>query len=171
VQPDSARPGLIAALLMQCALPICLPAQGLPAWVIDPPAKDSLGRLWAESISANREHVGCLGGTLGPDTVRVERVILLDAAPGDSLNAPAELSLATCAPPQWIGTVHTHVRSTDDPSPAPRFSGGDRVVMSVWSGKWRSRGAFCVLYSDRGAHCEVYPPGRSLIPPPPGSNE
>jgi hypothetical protein len=109
-------------------------------------------------------------GRLGTDTVFVDRAILLDDAPGDSLNAPAELSLATCGPPTWIGTVHTHVRSTDDPAPAPRFSGSDRVVMSVWSVRWRSKGAFCVLYSDRGAHCEVYPPGRPALLTAPGTD-
>jgi len=171
VRADSGRRTLTsAALLLLCTLPSALLAQGLPSWIIAPAAKDSLARLWAESIAANREHVGCLGGSLGLDTVRIEQVILLDDAPGDSLNAPAELSLATCGPPQWIGTVHSHVRSTDDPSPAPRFSGSDRVVMSVWSEKWRSRGAFCVLYSERGARCEVYPSGRPAIPIPPRSD-
>lgn len=134
-------------------------AQGLPTWVLAPEAKDSLARLWEQSIAEQREEVACLGGTIGADTVTVTAVHPLAAARGDSLNAPAEFSIATCAPPAWIGTVHTHVRSTDDPRPAPRFSPDDRVVMSVWSARWRSQGAFCVLYSDRGAHCELYPPG------------
>lgn len=154
------RRGARVAFLLVALAPSILPAQSLPKWVVAPEAKDSLARLWTESIATQREHVGCLGGRLGPDTVFVDRALLLDDAPGDSLNASAELSLATCGPPAWIGTVHSHVRSTDDPAPAPRFSGSDRVVMSVWSERWRSKGAFCVLYSDRGAHCEVYPPGR-----------
>lgn len=159
------------AILLLCLAPSILPAQSLPRWVIAPEAKDSLARLWAESIAVQREHVGCLGGRIDVDTVFVERVILLEAAAGDSLNAPAELSLATCGPPGWIGTVHSHVRSTDDPAPAPRFSGSDRVVMSVWSERWRSKGAFCVLYSDRGAHCEVYPPGRPSPRAPTGPRD
>ncbi len=171
MRPDSGRRCPIAALLLLVTLPSVLPAQSLPRWLIAPEAKDSLRQLWAESIATNREHVGCLGGAIGLDTVRVSQVILLDDAPGDSLNAPAEPSLATCGPPRWIGTVHSHVRSTDDPSPAPRFSGSDRVVMSVWSEKWRSRGAFCLLYSDHGAHCEVYPPARSAIPALPDPND
>ena len=154
---------MLLALALLTAVAPKLAGQALPKWLIAPEAKDSLKRLWTESVAANREHVGCLGGMVGLDTVRVDRVILLDEAPGDSLNAPAELSLATCGPPQWIGTVHTHVRSTDDPHPAPRFSPDDRVVMSVWSRQWRSKGAFCVVYSDRGAHCEVYPPARSQL--------
>jgi hypothetical protein len=170
VRAESGRLGLFAALLL-CLVPSILPAQALPKWLIAPEARDSLARLWTESVAANREHVGCLGGRLGLDTVFVDRVLILAAAAGDSLNAPAELSLATCAPPAWLGTVHSHVRSTDDPEPAPRFSGSDRVVMSVWSGKWRSRGAFCVLYSDHGAHCEVYPPGRPVSPAPPKPND
>jgi len=51
-----------AALLLLCTLPSALLAQGLPSWIIAPAAQDSLARLWAESIAANREHVGCLGG-------------------------------------------------------------------------------------------------------------
>ncbi len=169
MRADTAR-GVRVALLLLSLVPSILPAQSLPRWVIAPEAKDSLARLWAESIAAHREHVGCLGGRLGTDTVFVDRAMLLDDAPGDSLNAPAELSLATCGPPTWIGTVHSHVRSTDDPAPAPRFSGSDRVVMSVWSVRWRSKGAFCVLYSDRGAHCEVYPPGRPALLTAPGTD-
>jgi hypothetical protein len=150
--------GLLLACLTQ-VLAHSAAAQTQPAWVLSADAKDSLARLWSTSSAAQREYVGCLGGSFHADTVHVTTVRLLDAAPGDSLNAPAEFSLATCAPPGWMGTVHTHVRSTDDPSPAPRFSGDDRVVMSVWAERWRTAGAFCVLYSDRGAHCEVYPPG------------
>jgi hypothetical protein len=148
-----------------------LRGQALAKWMLAPEAKDSLGRLWTESVATDREHVGCLGGAIGRDTVHVERVLILDAAPGDSLNAPAELSLETCGPPEWIGTVHTHVRSTDDRSPAPRFSADDRVVMSVWSGTWHRHGAFCVLYSARGAHCEVYPPDGVTATRRPGAED
>jgi hypothetical protein len=154
----------LALILLACVAP-AVPGQALPKWRFAQPAKDSLKHLWTESIATKSEHVGCLGGRIDLDTVRVERVLPLDAAPGDSLTAPAELSLATCGPPRWIGTVHTHVRSTDDPAPAPRFSPDDRNVMSLWSRQWRRRGAFCVIYSDRGAHCEVYPPNRVSAPP------
>ena len=85
------------------------------------------------------------------------RVRLLPDGESDSLTASAQASLGECAAPEWMGTVHTHVRSTDSDDPAPRFSPGDRTVMSEWSKRNRRAGAFCVLYSRKGAHCEVWP--------------
>ncbi len=129
-----------------------------PSWVMGPAAKPALSALWSRSISEGRERVACMGGTVARDTVHVEHVRDINVVDADSLDASALNSMEQCGPPQWIGTVHTHVRSTDDPSPAPRFSPGDRTVMSEWSRRWNTRGAFCVLYSARSAHCELYPP-------------
>ena len=129
----------------------------LPAWKVAPAAEDSLKVLWARSVAARREAVACLGGTVGPDTVYIERALPLPS-PSDSLTADAELSLSDCGPPEWVGTAHTHVRSTDGEEPATQFSPGDRTVMSLWSTRWGRSGAFCVLYSEKRAHCEVYPP-------------
>jgi hypothetical protein len=135
-------------------------AQGQPSWVFAPPAKQGLTTLWSQSIAARSERVACLAGTVKADTVAVDSVRLLEAKVADSLTADARQSLAMCVPPVWIGTAHTHVRSTDDPDPAPRFSPGDRAVMSAWSNRWSRQGAWCVLYSEKSAHCEVYPPHR-----------
>jgi len=146
------------------AILLCLPARSLTAqqqaWVMGPPAKLALQELWATSLTARREQVACLGGTIGPDTVLVTRIKPV-LEPSDSLTASAQLSLATCAPPEWIGTVHSHVRSTDDDAPASRFSPGDRAVMSEWTTRWGGQRAFCLVYSERNMHCEVYPPRRS----------
>ncbi|HEU5168920.1 MAG TPA: hypothetical protein VFU46_00195 [Gemmatimonadales bacterium] len=131
---------------------------GLPAWLLSVEAKATLRELWETSAAAHRERVACLGGAVGDDTVRITRARILDGVQSDSLNASAGASIERCAPPEWVGTVHTHVRSTDDDVPAPRFSPGDRAVMSEWSRRHGRAGAFCVLYSARGAHCEVYPP-------------
>ncbi|MFN8653153.1 MAG: hypothetical protein U0133_14710 [Gemmatimonadales bacterium] len=131
----------------------------LPAWRVAPAAEDSLKALWARSMATRREAVACLGGIIGPDTVHVTSALPLAEAPADSLTADAQLSLSDCGPPRWIGTAHTHVRSTDGEEPAPRFSPSDRTVMSLWSTRWGRQGAFCVLYSEKRAHCEVYPPG------------
>jgi hypothetical protein len=130
------------------------------AWVMGPQAKLALQQLGAASLTARREQVACLGGSISPDSVIVNRIKLLNE-PSDSLTASAGLSLATCAPPEWMGTVHSHVRSTDDEAPATRFSPGDRAVMSEWTTRWGGRGAFCLVYSERNMHCEVYPPRRS----------
>ncbi len=131
------------------------PAQ--PAWVFEPEAGATIRSLWDASVTAQQERVACLAGTVDPDTVVVTAARPLEPMETDSLTASAEASLEECGPPQWIGTLHTHVRSTDDPAPAPHFSGQDRVVMSLWASRWRRPGAFCVAYGPRSAHCEVYP--------------
>jgi len=142
----------------------CGPAQsaaaqaGQPTWVMGAEAKPGLSALWSQSTAQSRERVACISGTIRGDTVLVERVHDINVTSADSLTAEAQRSIAECGPPEWFGTVHTHVRSTDDPSPAPRFSPGDRTVMSEWAKHWSRTGAFCVLYSARSAHCELYPP-------------
>ena len=128
-----------------------------PAWVFEREAGVTIRSVWDASVIAQQERVACLAGTIGPDTVVVTAAMPLTPGEADSLTANAESSLEQCGPPQWIGTIHTHVRSTDDPSPAPHFSGQDRVVMSLWASRWRRPGAFCVAYGPRSAHCEVYP--------------
>ena len=145
------------------ALLLCLAARSLAAqqqaWIMGPQAKLGLQELWATSLTVRREQVACLGGAVRADTVLVDRIKPVNEA-SDSLTASAQLSLTLCAPPEWIGTVHSHVRSTDDESPASRFSAGDRAVMSEWTARWGGQGAFCLVYSARNLHCEVYPPRR-----------
>ena len=34
------------------------------------------------------------------------------------------------------------------------------AVMSEWTTRWGGQGAFCLVYSERNMHCEVYPPRR-----------
>jgi len=130
----------------------------LPSWHLSDAAKVGFQQIWNTSVAERRERVGCLGGVITDDTVHVVRVRMLTMGESDSLTASAETSLGECAAPEWIGTVHTHVRSTDSDDPAPRFSPGDRTVMSEWSKRNGRAGAFCVLYSPKGAHCEVWPP-------------
>jgi hypothetical protein len=130
----------------------------LPAWHLSDAAKSGFGEIWAISVAERRERVGCMGGVIKDDTVHIVRVWMVPAGESDSLTASAESSLSECAAPEWLGTVHTHVRSIDSDDPAPRFSPGDRTVMSEWTKRYGGRGAFCVLYSTKGAHCEVWPP-------------
>lgn len=158
------RRALVAILLGLAARPGAAQQQ---AWVMGPQAKLALQQLWAVSLTTRREQVACLGGTIGPDTVLVTRLKPV-SEPSDSLMASAAISLATCAPPEWIGTVHSHVRSTDDDAPASRFSPEDRRVMSAWTTRWGGQGAFCLVYSERSMHCEVYPPRRTQ--PAPGDS-
>ncbi len=147
----------VGAALVAAAAPAPAHAQ-LPTWIIDSAAGPALKRLWQESEAARAERVACLGGTIGADSVWVTAAAPVTTT-ADSLGAAAEASLEQCAPPRWIGTVHTHIRSTDDSEPVARFSPGDRAVMSAWVERWGRKGAFCLLHSSKAAHCEVYPPG------------
>ena len=64
-------------------------------------------------------------------------------------------SVEQCGPPAWSGTVHSHIALYSDDSPSSRFSGQDRVAMRLWYDRWHSDGVFCLVYSDRHAHCEA----------------
>jgi hypothetical protein len=133
---------------------------------VAPPASRVLASLWTESLAAREERVGCLGGRITPDTVYVDSARALPTATVDSLSADGRPSIEGCGLPEWFGSVHTHIRSTDDTAPVARFSPGDRTVMSLWVERWGRRGAFCVLHSSHDAHCELYPP---RLGPPDGS--
>ena len=144
--------GTAAAILMLS------PRTARDTWQLSDAAMAGFKTIWTTSVDERRERVGCMSGSIEGDTVYVARVKLLPHGPSDSLTAAAEISLAECAAPEWIGTVHTHVRSTDSEEPVARFSPGDRAVMSEWARRYEQAGAFCVLYSAKGAHCETWPP-------------
>lgn len=139
----------VALLAMQPAV---------PTWTFAESARPALRQLWTESVRDRQERVACLAGTLTEDSVVVTEVFPLPVDDADSLGASSTLGIQACGRPQFMGNVHTHIRSTDDSVPAPRFSASDRMVMSEWTRRWGGQGAFCVLYSERNAHCEVYPP-------------
>ena len=145
---------------MLSALGSAVSAQSSREWVITRTAGRVLAGVWTESVVTRRERVACLSGRIERDTVWIEGARLLPADRADSLTADGTLSIAACNPPAWFGSAHTHVRSTDDSTPAPRFSAGDRTVMSLWSQRWARQGAFCVLYGEGRAHCELYPRDR-----------
>jgi len=117
-------------------------------------ARGTLQSLWRTSVKANEELVACLGGARGEDgVVRITRVQPLAPASADSANASAAPSLATCRPPRWFGTVHTHIITNPEGEPYVDFSSPDRDVMARWEQAWRSQGVFCLLYSGEAAHC------------------
>ena len=117
-------------------------------------ARGTLQNLWRSSVRANEEMVACLGGARGEDgVVRITRVQPLAPASADSANASAAPSLATCRPPRWFGTVHTHIITNPEGEPYVDFSSPDRDVMARWEQAWRSQGVFCLLYSGEAAHC------------------
>lgn len=122
-------------------------------FAMTPAARSTLQALWRSSVRANEERVACLGGARGEDgMVRITRVRPLPA-PADSANASAAPSLATCRPPRWFGTVHTHIITNAAGEPYIDFSTPDRDVMSRWEQAWRAEGVFCLLYSGADAHC------------------
>ena len=123
-------------------------------FAMTPAARGTLQSLWRSSVRANEELVACLGGARGEDgVVRITRVQPLAPASADSANASAAPSLATCRPPRWFGTVHTHIITNPDGEPYVDFSSPDRDVMARWEQAWRAQGVFCLLYSDETAHC------------------
>jgi hypothetical protein len=112
--------------------------------------------LWDASIVANEERVACIGGTRGRDgVVHISRVYALPVVGADSANAGAGPSLATCRPPTWFGTVHTHIITDPLGEPYTQFSSPDRDVIARWRRAWRTDGVFCLLYSEADAHCEL----------------
>ena len=117
-------------------------------------ARNSLQSIWRASDAVKQERVACIGGYQHGGITYITRVEVLTASDGDSLNAPARASLQECRPPEWLGTVHTHVARFDG-IPYVTFSGADRGVMRQWHSMWREAGVFCVVYDDRRAHCEA----------------
>jgi hypothetical protein len=140
-------------------------AAGRPhAFRFEPNAQTELRRLWIASNDAKAEQVACLAGEIRSDTVRVTRILPLTGN-ADSLGVSAGQSLETCAPPQWQGTVHTHVALRDGRQPYSVFSGADRGVNRLWWRRWNVQGVFCVVYSPADAYCEMDgPEGVTIFP-------
>ena len=123
------------------------------AFRFDGDARSSLQELWANSIAAKEERVGCIGGYRREGVAIITRVRLLVPEGADSSNVLAARSLTDCRPPNWFGTVHTHIAKFQG-LPYVTFSAPDRNVIMLWHERWKIDGVFCVLYSDSAAHCE-----------------
>jgi hypothetical protein len=128
-------------------------------------AGPELHRLWEASTRAKAERVACLAATIDSDTVHISRVRPLEPGGADSLGISAGTSLDQCGPPEWLGTVHTHVALRDGQRPYSLFSGADRGVMMLWWRRWQVDGVFCLLYSSDEVICEIEGPvGAVLFP-------
>jgi hypothetical protein len=125
------------------------------AFRFSPEAGRALVALWQSSTAAREERVACLASSIRNDTVFVSTVAPLEPEGADSMGISATASVDQCGPPQWSGTVHTHIALYTDESPSARFSGQDRIAMRLWYDRWRSDGVFCLVYSDHDAHCEA----------------
>ena len=117
-------------------------------------ARDALRALWQESVGAKEERVACIGGVVDPGGAAITRVHELTTSAADSFGVSAVASLKRCAPPNWLGTVHTHI-ARQDGQPYIVFSGADRIIMQMWRSRWHADGVFCIIYDDTHAHCEV----------------
>ena len=131
------------------------PGNGGAAFRFSREAGQALGALWQASIAAKEERVACLASSIRNDTVFVSAIAPLDPENADSMGISAIASVEQCGPPEWSGTVHTHVALYTEDQPSNRFSGQDRIAMRLWYDRWHSDGVFCVVYSDRNAHCEA----------------
>jgi hypothetical protein len=120
-----------------------------------PEAGAALRELWHVSVVAREERVACLASTIRNDTVLVTGVAALAPEEADSMGISAIASVEQCGPPEWSGTVHTHVALYTDDLPSTRFSAQDRIAMRLWYDRWHADGVFCVVYSRRDAHCEA----------------
>ncbi|HET6798727.1 MAG TPA: hypothetical protein VFH40_16345 [Gemmatimonadales bacterium] len=124
-----------------------------------------LHRLWDGSVSAKSEQVACLSAKIEGDTVQIYDVLPLSPSRSDSMGVSAGASLEACGPPNWLGTVHTHVALRDGLQPYSLFSGADRGVMMMWWRRWGVDGLFCLLYSDKDVICEIQGPETVVIFP------
>jgi hypothetical protein len=159
------RPARCTALALTLAL-LTLPvragaqadtSQGRPepAFRFSAEAGHSLRALWEQSAAAKEERVACLGASIRNDTVFVDRILALEPREADSMSISSAASIERCGPPEWSGTVHTHVALYTAELPSTRFSAQDRGVMRQWYERWHADGVFCVAYSARSAHCEA----------------
>jgi hypothetical protein len=111
--------------------------------------------MWHASVAAKEERVACLASTIRNDTVFITRIATLEPEDADSMGISAVASVNQCGPPQWSGTVHTHIALYTQELPSTRFSGQDRVAMRLWYDRWHADGVFCLIYSAHDAHCEA----------------
>lgn len=126
-----------------------------PAFRFSRDAGTALRDLWRASLAAREERVACLASTIRNDTVWVTRVGALEPEGADSMGISATASVDQCGPPEWSGTVHTHIALYTDDLPSTKFSAQDRTAMRLWYNRWHADGVFCVVYSQEDAHCEA----------------
>lgn len=118
-------------------------------------AGSALGELWRVSLAAREERVACLASTIRNDTVYVSRIAPVESEDADSMGISALASVDRCGPPEWSGTVHTHIALYTDDQPSTKFSAQDRIAMQLWYNRWHTDGVFCVVFSEEDAHCEA----------------
>ena len=123
------RAALTAWLGLSLSTPAGAQAASSASFRFSAEAGAALKALWEESVEAHQERVACLAADVRGDTVFVSRVQRVSPEAADSMGVSATASIEQCGPPEWDGTVHTHVALYTDDSPSQRFSGQDRTAM------------------------------------------
>ena len=148
--------GIAGALVLCAGVPLSAQNQpAKPTFRFSPEAGAALRSLWQESVAYKEERVACLASSIRNDTVLVTRIAQVAPEDADSMGISASTSVERCGPPEWSGTVHTHVALYSDDRPSTRFSAQDRIAMRLWYDRWHSDGVFCVVYSREHARCEA----------------
>jgi endonuclease YncB( thermonuclease family) len=137
--------------------------RGPQVLAVAPDARVALRALWRASAAERAERVACLASVVDGDTLRITRVNPLPAS-ADSLAVSAGSSIERCGPPEWQGTVHTHIALAEGQRARAQFSGADRGVMLMWWQRWKMDGTFCLLYAEDEAHCEIDGAGLLILP-------
>jgi hypothetical protein len=137
--------------------------RGPQVLAVAPDAQAALRALWHASVAARAEQVACLASVVDGDTLRITRVNPLTAG-ADSAAVSAGSSIELCGPPEWQGTVHTHIVLAEGQHAPAQFSGADRGVMLMWWQHWKMDGTFCLLYAEDEAHCEIDGAGLIILP-------
>ena len=156
----------LAAVVALAALALALAGargRGPQVLAVAPDAQTALRALWHSSAAARAERVACLASVVDGDTLRITRVNPLTAG-ADSLAVSAGSSIDLCGPPEWQGTVHTHIALAEGRRAPAQFSGADRGVMLMWWRHWKMDGTFCLLYAQNEAHCEIDGAGLVILP-------
>lgn len=150
--------GPLAILLSTLGAPLMAQANGGGSRAVFRFSRDAgaaLRELWKTSLAAREERLACLATTIRNDTVFVLRVAPLEPEEADSMGISAKASVEQCGPPQWSGTVHSHIALYTDDRPSTKFSAQDRTAMRLWYDRWHADGVFCLVYSEEDAHCEA----------------
>jgi hypothetical protein len=147
-------PALLALTPIQAQSPPPTPA-AKPTVRFTREAGAALRALWEASLAAREERVACLASSIRNDTLVVTRLAPLEPEEADSMGISATASIERCGPPEWSGTVHSHIALYTDDRPSSRFSAQDRVAMRLWYDRWHADGVFCLVYSANHAHCEA----------------
>jgi hypothetical protein len=149
--------GLVFLLDGGWGIPLAAQTPSRPRGVFQfsPEAGAALRALWESSIAAKEERVACLAASIQRDTVTVLRISPLEPEDADSLGISAITSVERCGPPEWSGTVHTHIALYTEDRPSARFSAQDRIAMRLWYDRWHADAVFCLIYSERHAYCEA----------------